>query len=429
MSIDINKIFNKRANQSDQERFEKFDLTSNPFPKSGTANINESSDQTRLLIPIDDEVHMQIINYVKDSLFSTQEEDQKLIGTITGDYGTGKTQLLLYAKYLIQNQDKKAFVIYINNPGTKLSELIGSIIEKIGQEQFKKYLWNQVIDEIKKDSNDYKNSLLSYLSDKQGQMFGSDNDPFSVENESNHKAFLDAFLNQINNRTKRTEFNQTLKSIILRIFEKENSNDPVISDYFYNLISEDFGVNKTWETITTGSGKYLDNKVVKLLNAIINIIQNQGFERFYLLVDEFEDITSGRLTKKESDSYAYNLRALIDKERRWCLLIALTRTALDDIKKTSPPLVDRLTDRQINIERLSNTQTKQIILNYLNLSREPSENIFPFSDEAIDFLNKASEELPRLVLRKLYFIMERAADELNDNDEISAEFVEKYFEN
>jgi Cdc6-like AAA superfamily ATPase len=246
MSIDINKIFEERANQTDKERLKKFGLKSNPFPKSGTANINESTDQTRLLIPIDDGVHMQVINYVKDSLYSTQVEDQKLIGTITGDYGTGKTQLLLYAKYLIQNQDKKAFVIYINNPGTKLSELIGSIIEKIGQEQFKKYLWNQVIDEIKKDSSGYKKQLLSFLADKQGQIFGNNNDPFSIENESNHKAFLEAFINQINNRSKRTEFNKTLKDIVLKIFENQNDNDPVISDYFYNLISEDFGVNKTW---------------------------------------------------------------------------------------------------------------------------------------------------------------------------------------
>jgi hypothetical protein len=102
---------------------------------------------------------------------------------------------------------------------------------------------------------------------------------------------------------------------------------------------------------------------------------------------------------------------------------------LEDIKKTSPPLVDRLTDRQINIERLSKEQTTRIILNYLNLSREPSDDIFPFSEDAIDYLNDASEELPRLVLRKLYFIIERAADELKDAVIINKEFVEKHFEN
>lgn len=112
-------------------------MKSNPFPKSGTANINESSEQTKALTPIDDIVHRQIVDYIADSLYASNEEDQKLIGTITGDYGTGKTQLLLYAKSIIQSKSKKAFAIYINNPGTTLSQLIGSIIENIGQEQFK----------------------------------------------------------------------------------------------------------------------------------------------------------------------------------------------------------------------------------------------------------------------------------------------------
>lgn len=243
-------------------------------------------------------------------------------------------------------------------------------------------------------------------------MFGEKNDPFSVENEANHKAFLDAFINQINNKNSRSQLNETLKIIILKILEKRN-NDAVIADYFYNLIAEDFGVSKTWETITSGTGKYLDSKVVKLLNAIIDIVQDQGFERFYLLVDEFEDITSGRLTKKESDSYAYNLRALIDKNRRWCLLLALTRTALEDIRKISPPLADRLTDREINIERLSAEQFRRLVTNYLNLSREPSESFDPFTEEALNIVNKSSGELPRLALRKLHFLIERAADEKN----------------
>ena len=426
MTIDVNQILKNRANQKDQDRYKVLNLNSNPFPKSGTANINESSEQTKALTPIDENVHRQVAEYIADSLYASSEEDQKLIGTITGDYGTGKTQLLLYAKSIIQSESKKAFAIYINNPGTTLSQLIGSIIERIGQEQFKKYLWTQVIDDIKDENDEYKSELSKFLTNPQGKMFGDDLDPFSVENEANHKAFLDAFINQINNKQARAKLNETLKTIILKILEKRN-NDAVIADYFYNLIAEDFGVSKTWETITSGSGKYLDKKVVKLLNAIIDIIQDQGFERFYLLVDEFEDITSGRLTKKESDSYAYNLRALIDKERRWCLLIALTRTALEDIRKISPPLADRLTDREINIERLSAERFRKLVKNYLNLSRESNESFVPFTEEALNLVNKSSGELPRLALRKLHFLVERAADESNCKI-IDEEFVNNHLQ-
>ncbi|MAM17844.1 MAG: hypothetical protein CME35_02595, partial [Gramella sp.] len=314
---------------------------------------------------------------------------------------------------------------YINNPGTKLSELIGSVIESIGQEQFKKYLWNQVLETIK-NTTKYKERLLEFIQVSQIQMFPK-KDPFSTENEANHKLFLDAFINQINDKSKRKEFNIVLKQTALEIIAEKNDGDSVIADYFYNIISEDFGISKTWETVITGSGKYLDNKIVKLLNAIINIIREQGFERFYLLVDEFEDITSGRLTKKEIDNYSHNLRALIDKERRWCLLLAMTSEALQDLKKVSPPLVDRLTDREIKIERLSNTQANLIVKNYLSLSRETeTDSINPFTEEAINFINSESGELPRILLRKIHYLIERAVDELNEGDSITKAFAEKH---
>lgn len=428
----------KKRTENQGKRFEKFGLEYNPFPKSGTANTNESSEFTKLLFPIDSSVREDIENYVIDSLFSEDENDHKLICTITGDYGTGKTQLLLYAKWLIQSLPRNAYVVYINNPETKLSELIGSIIEHIGQEQFKKYLWEQLLVSLK--SNDtYKNQLLDFVKKsrvaKQVGLFDSEDisiqsHPFSVENEANHKAFLDAFLNLLPLPNDKKEFNNLLRQILIEILLENNDRDSVIANYFYNLISEDFGVNKTWETITSGSGQYLDNKVVKLLNAIINIIQSQGFERFYLLVDEFEDITSGRLAKKEVDNYSHNLRTLIDKERRWCLLIAMTSAALKDLKLISPPLVDRLTDREIKIERLSKEQAKQIFINYLNTAREEnSESTFPFSEEAINYINSNSEELPRLVLRRANYLLERASEELEAGQDITKDFAEKHLEN
>lgn len=417
-------ILKQKREQKPETKYRKFGLKYNPFPKSGTANINESSETTEFLIPIDDEVLNGIVNYVGDSLYSSDEsDDYKLIGTITGDYGTGKTQLLLFAKSLILNEPKKAYVIYINNPGTKLSELIGSIIENIGQEQFKKYLWNQIIETIKLDKT-YKDKLSSYLS----PLLFPEKNPFSAENESNHRLFLDAFLSQISDRRKVRELNDTLKDIIVEILSKQNNDDAVIAKYFYDLISEDFGISKSWESLTSGDGNYLDNKVVKLLNAIITIVKEQGFERFYLLVDEFEDITSGRLSKKEQDNYTHNLRTLIDKERRWCLLIAMTSTALDDIATLSPPLYDRLTDRKINIKRLSNEQAYLLMSNYLKLARENAkeENLLPFTKDGVDYINSIAGELPRLFLRHAYYVLERAVDELEAGESISLDFIKKH---
>lgn len=429
----------KQRLESQGKRFEKFHLKFNPFPKSGTANTNESSEFTKYLTPIDEHVKEEIENYVIDSLTSVEENDHKLIGTITGDYGTGKTQLLLYAKWLIQSLPRKSYVVYINNPETKLSELIGSIIEHIGQEQFKKFLWDQITQELKNNET-YKRQIFEFINysrkGRVGNLFDSENllskdHPFSISNEANHKALLEAFLNLIPSTNDRKDFNKILRQIILQILMDKNDSDSVIANYFYDLISDDFGVNKTWEAIISGSGQYLDNKVVKLLNAIINIIQAQGFERFYILVDEFEDITSGRLGKKEVDNYSHNLRTLIDKERRWCLLIAMTSAALKDLRQISPPLVDRLTDREIKIERLTNVQAQNLFINYLNIARSQDDNlnsIFPFTEEAINYINFKSAELPRLVLRRANFLLERASELLQPNEEITKELIEKVLE-
>lgn len=425
--MNFEDIIRIKREQNPETRYKKFGLDFNPFPKSGTANINESINTTYSLTPIDENVTDKIAKYVADSLYSQDgTDDYKLIGTITGDYGTGKTQLLLFAKALLLTQEKKSYVIYINNPGTKLSELIGSVIENIGQEQFKKYLWSQIMEGIK-SNNSYKETLLAFL--PQQGLFPN-KDPFSIENEANHKMFIEAFLSQMADRKKIKEFNNTLKEIVVSIIATKNNDDNVIANYFYDLVSEDFGINKTWETLVSGSGQYLDKKVVKLLNAIISIVQEQGFERFYLLVDEFEDITSGRLTKKEVDNYTHNLRTLIDKERRWCLLIAMTSQALKDLKNISPPLVDRLTDRQIEIHRLTNDEAEILLLNYLNLARTDSRELSPFTNETIEYLNSqnGANGLPRLFLRRSFLLLERAAEELIENELITVEFAQKHLE-
>lgn len=66
----------------------------------------------------------------------------------------------------------------------------------------------------------------------------------------------------------------------------------------------------------------------------------------------------------------------------------------------------------------------------MNLSRNtPEDSIKPFSKEALDYINTNSGELPRLVLRRLNYILERAADNLHDGDEITKEFVEQHLKN
>lgn len=414
--ITFEDILTKKKELNPETKYRRFGLNSNPFPKSGTANINEPTETTYLLPPINRETTIQVARYVADSLYSDDNtEDHKLIGTITGDYGTGKTQLLLFARALILKQDKKSYVVYINNPGTKISELVGSILDKIGKEQFKKYLWNQIIREIQ-NSGKYKDQLTKYITPN---LFSED--PFDPKSMANHKSFLNGLTSQTaKDNIKRRELNNTLKEIILDILARKN--DDIIAHYFYDLISEDIGVNKAWSTLVSGVGLHTGKNPVKLLNAIISIIKEQGYKRFYFLVDEFEDITSGRLTKRNADNYIYNLRTLIDQERRWCLLIAMTSEALRDLRKVSPPLYDRLTNIKIEINSLSDDEARLLLINHLNLVRKTNDSLFPFTEGLVRYLNRESKNIPRFFLRSLYFLLEKAT-ERSECELISEEFI------
>lgn len=426
----------KGISSNNTDRFKKFTLSFNPFPRSGISDLNSSDYIISKLEPIDPEVKAGINEFVIDSLFPNNPNgtDNYLSTVIRGEYGYGKTQTLLYAKYLLDSfkeekeYHKNPYVVYIDTPGAKLTELIGSIISQIGDENFKRYLWNIVIEKIAKDTVT-KAQLLEFLP-RGYSLFGTDDvDPFSQVNTVNYKNFLDGWLKYLNqNPKKKKEFQDLLKTHIISIFTTEFENSTV-SLYFYELLSENIGINKTWEILTSGNAKDLDKKEVYIIRAISKLIQTQGFTDFYILVDEFEAVTAGRLTPAEIDRYVTNLRALIDKERNWCSLFAMTGFALSRLKGVSPPLAERISGRIIDLKPLNLERAKIITSNYLNLAREaPSTSILPFNEEGLQTLRDLSNGILRVFLKSCFSLIQRAAEELQGDEEINQAFVSKHFQ-
>ena len=60
------------------------------------------------------------------------------------------------------------------------------------------------------------------------------------------------------------------------------------------------------QALTSGSLKQLKGKEARVIKYIVKLVKEQGFSDFFILVDEFEDITEGRLTKSQIDNYVYN---------------------------------------------------------------------------------------------------------------------------
>ena len=282
----------------------KFELNFNPFPKSGIAIINDSDNIVSKLAPVDEEVTRKIVTYIHDALYSGSIDSQglrtdKYVSLIVrGEYGSGKTQTLMFIKYLfnnIKNNNIKPYVVYVDNPGQKLSELIGGIVAQIGVENFKKYIWNIFISYLD-EQPDIKTDLFRKSYKKEVSLF-----PISeIENGNytnltntvqNYKELIDKLTFGKNNAEKK-QLVERLKSHIINSLIPETGS-PVVAEYFYDILSETIGVSKSWDMLTTGNVKELDKREVNILKAIVKIVCEQlEYTDFIILIDEFEEITA-----------------------------------------------------------------------------------------------------------------------------------------
>ena len=426
---------------------EKFSLKFNPFPKSGIAIINDNDNIVSKLAPVDKDVTAKIITYINDALSyrssnSNEISQDKYVSLIVrGEYGAGKTQTLMYIKYLFNNiksNEIKPYVIYIDNPGQRLSELIGGIVAQIGVENFKKYIWNIFISYL--DQNPaIKTELLKKKDIDTTSLFSSleeENSPNLINTVQNYKELIDVLTIGKNNTEKR-QLLEKLKSHIINSLIPE-TDSPVVASYFYDILSETIGVSKSWDMLTTGSVKELDKREVNILKAIVKIVCEQlGYTDFIILIDEFEEITAERIKKTDIDNYLRNLRLLIDREKNWCSVFAMTSKALSIIEEYSAPLAGRIKGTIIDLKPLDFDSIKIIISNYLSTARSNNnvDPIYPFDDSGIEQMLEVGDNYkqlkgsPRFILKLCYILIQRACEELEKGQTINREFVKRHMNN
>lgn len=409
-----------------ENKYAQWGIEFNPFPRSGTSNINGSDEVNRQLKPLVGKTMNEITRFIVNALQpnNVDPKDQFISATIVGDYGSGKTQMLMYAKSVLNGvRDSetrfKPYAIYIDNPGGSIQEFIGNVIGKIGEENVRKYVWNHIIDTIKKDLNireqlkPYKPSTAVLFDDMRDSF-----NPYADVNTTSYKQFLNVFIRSLNVQKKR-KFDDLFSSIVQSILNKDTDNSTV-AYYFYEFISADFGINKTWEALTSGKLKQMDGKEAEAIRYIVKLLKREGYTHVFILVDEFEDLTAGRLTKAQQDNYIHNLRILLDQHREWCLLFAINPHALERLQVLSPPLADRVLVRRIALDNLSNEEVKRVYETYLSLAKYQGD--FPFTDEAVDYIRETNDGNLRRVLKAAFALFEAAADK--GVRELDKDFVE-----
>lgn len=451
MNIDIlNEI--KSAENLKSNLNEKFGLKYNPFPRSGIANLDDNDQVTLALQPALSSTASEIVNYMKDALSHAgiNDADRYLSLVIEGEYGSGKTQTLMFIKALfssLKTESFKPYVVYIDNPGTKLSELIGDVISQIGIENFRRYLWAIFMDFMEDvDEEDYekrqrKEVLMSELKNLNGRelnlflsSIGDDNSEFSWSKLTiSYKYLIDRItfsVRSVDKKQVEIAFKKYLISCFIAKFKISS-----VAEYFYDIVTDNMNVSKSWDKIITGDVRNLDKREFFLLKAVVAIAKNYlSATDFIILVDEFEDLAGGRIKDSEVDSYLRNLRTLIDREKNWCSVFAMNTAAYGRIQKLAAPLASRIGDRIILLKPLKIDSAKAMIGNYLSLARTEQgtdKKLYPFTDDVIDFLLSVKETTmqgsPRFLVQSCYTLLQRASEELEKGDKITREFAKKVF--
>lgn len=401
-----------------ENKYALWGIEFNPFPRSGTSNINGSTDVNFQLAPLNGSNLQEINRFIMDALSPNKidRSDRFLTLTIVGDYGSGKTQLLLYTMAVLNKLGSsqkfiKPYTIYIDNPGASVLEFLGNIIAKVGEENLRKYIWNSLIEKIKIDAI-IKEKLKPYTPDMNflfGDDFKSEYDPYSDINTTSYKKFLDVFIRKLKPGQKH-KFDEVLSEIVMELLaDPSQTGDSTVARYFYDFISSDFGANKTWEALINGNLKQISGKESAVIKYIIKLIKKEGYTDVFIFVDEFEDITEGRLTKTQLDNYIHNLRTLLDKSREWCLLFAMNPLAIDRLKSISPPLADRIIVRRIDLDNLNTDEVKSLLNVYWKLTQ--SAQPCPFADDAISYMREITDGNARRILKMAFAILESAASQ------------------
>jgi Cdc6-like AAA superfamily ATPase len=398
----IDEILEDLKKQKSEKDFSDFNLKFNPFPLAGLPRFP--------LPPLD----LDLIQKIRHFILNTYSGGEYSGLTVVGDYGMGKTHMLKYIQSLIEGLVKKAqqnkidfaaATCFVDRPEDSPQRVVHKIIEDIGYDKVRKYVWRIVIQKLAENPKDFydkykpKRTLIDE-SDSWAQLFV---EPY----KTNYLKFL-AHFRKLNGNIK------LLQEAVREIIKEEIVADSSLADAYLDLIlfADEKVAESSWDILAGYHSKRdIQRKEIIFLNSIVKILRKVGFRHLYVFVDEFEDI--GKLSSAKKTNYLLTLITLINRERQWSVIVSLIRDVLEEeIKKQSPPLYDRLTTTMIDLRPLNEAKAKKLLSGYLNVARqEESESIFPFLDNVVKKMVDMSEGNYRSFLMLAYNSLEVALQE------------------
>lgn len=417
MSSRIGEIIGEglRRREKDQsERYKPLNLPANPFPLASIASVD--------LAPYFPPVRPHVQSEIEDFLRTTSRSHRFAGLRVIGDFGFGKTHLLRWLEYHINQSGKgKIRAFYIDNPGLSPRELLFAMTRGIGEEELRKQIWLIILREFANQSAakgsafaesffpsrrgvpPLQPSLLPWLDDRLRELS-------SNETLSNYQLFIWRF-----NDLKLDK--ERLKDFAAEALVPIVQNLEVVRQLISFALDEKYSAFKSWMTLS--SGEVRTSLLVPQqdhFRAIINVLKHDEVHYLYLLADEFEDITSARLTKRKQAEYSTALRILIGKNLQdFALIIAVTERGWKDLISVYPPIEERFS-HFVSLTPLKKTEVRVLVQQYLDFSRRDSQyqdflgRLTPFAPEAIAALHRSLDRNPRTIIGFCHRLVEHCLD-------------------
>jgi hypothetical protein len=403
------------------ERYHPYGLQFNPFPLGG--NYPESYLPYTYLNPSNEA-------RITDFLLSTfmREEFNGLL--ILGEYGSGKSHMLHYARDKVLTHPffgKQALCFLVNNPSVAPEDILLSMLREVKLAVVQDLVFAPVAQSL---NDKYEGNVIPFLNDftnfGRSLFTNNDLDPFEGQDifRLSYREFAKLF------HDKHLVLDKgAFQAFAREVLSKKTKISEQITEDLIQLISATESQNsRSWEVFISSrlmSSKRSTLGVEYYLEAFLQLFKNSGIRHIYLLVDELEDLRTVRLSPKAAVEYLATLRKMIQHNyRMFSFVLACTRDAWDELLSLYPAIQDRF---PIVIDLLpSDADYKEVVKKYLTEARVEGQAIadlwFPFTEDAIDEVINKRGGVIRHVLTDLRIVLDAAAQN-NVGPKINADFV------
>jgi hypothetical protein len=369
-----------------------YNLTANPFP----SDIGVPPTEVILWADRSD-VKSRILRMIDTSVADRKSNVFLVIGTL----GQGKTHTLRFLETYVNSKRKgEAIAIFISGPGSNFVELYRKFVTTLGRDRILQY------------AKEFSGSIfLAYMkkliSDVDKGVLSPSEFPFYVVTEELVRSNVRRILREMAG-SELPDF----ASVLIQLPDK--SKEELAWKW---LTARKMAASELRDTLAVTSGIETDDDAVKATKAILDMLHQIGFKMVFLFIDELEYLIL-QLDEKTRQLYTSYLRELIDRNPEgFSMFLSCTAESEKDFKTTSDQaLISRIPrSNEILLEKLSQTDTKRFIVDYLDQARitepkskEDASALEPFDESSIAEIHKRSDNGD---LRKVVRICSTLLDE------------------